>query len=85
MGFPLRAVAAVSFNDIVHRTFSTGDFSVSGDIKQGRHRLDAQHFKLRLSKNYFRATLYITEAQIPIVYRKCLTPLLSDLQTRPSA
>ncbi len=32
MGFPLRAVSAVNSNDIVHRTLSTGDFSMSADI-----------------------------------------------------
>ena len=31
MGFPLRATAAVTMNDIVHRTISTGDYSVVED------------------------------------------------------
>ena len=31
MGLPLRAAAAVTINDLVHRTLSTGDYSVVAD------------------------------------------------------
>ena len=33
MGFPIELIAVVNPNDIVHRTFSNGDFSVASDVK----------------------------------------------------
>ena len=34
MGVPVELVCAVNVNDIVHRMISTGDFTISQDVKQ---------------------------------------------------
>ena len=34
MGVPVELICAVNVNDIVHRMISTGDFSISQDVKQ---------------------------------------------------
>lgn len=34
MGLPLKLVAMVNANDIVHRTVTSGDFSMTANIKQ---------------------------------------------------
>ena len=34
MGLPVQLVAAVTPNDVVHRTFSTGDYSLNKDVLQ---------------------------------------------------
>lgn len=34
MGIPLRLVAVVNSNDIVHRALQSGDFSMSDSVKQ---------------------------------------------------
>lgn len=34
MGLPLKLVAMVNSNDIVHRTVTSGDFSMAADVTQ---------------------------------------------------